>query len=281
MHDKFDLNMDSAKESLPKGVAAKLERAIVLIESRLPIMIAFSGGADSTLLLMIASHVSSKDVSACTFKSPVTPNSDIVFAKSIADSLGIKHYLLEHDDLEDYRFRINGPERCLICRNRRAAVLIEFAAKHDIRYVAEGVIENDLNIEKAGVLSSIKHNIAFPLAEARITKKDVRSILKALGYAYYSKPSSSCLAYKIRQDWTIDEESLRKIESIESFLSDLGAQGCRARLLPPTDVQIHASRQGEKILLKPSNRSALIEFCKKAGVVNVTLSLHPYDPDTY
>jgi len=158
----------------------KLEEKIEKIRENLKdkrVLVAFSGGADSTIVAKIANDVSESTI-AVTVDNGVLPTDCILNANEIAKKIGIEHIVMKEDFLEDEAFRFNHPNRCFICKNKMYAKLNDIAREMEFDTIADGTNISDLLEDRPGIMVNYDKNILSPLVYAGVTSKEVREILK-------------------------------------------------------------------------------------------------------
>lgn len=190
------------------------------------VLIAFSGGADSSLVAHIASEVSKRSI-AVTVDNGVMPSDCIGNAEKIAKAIGIKHYVIKEDFLNDESFRSNPPNRCYICKNKMYSKLVEIA-KEDNLDVVDGTNITDLLEDRPGIMVNYGKNIKSPLVKAGFTSDDVRKVLDTLNIDYST--STTCLATRISKNSEITTKKINRVKYAESLLKGLsGSEVVRVR----------------------------------------------------
>ncbi|MDI6891666.1 MAG: ATP-dependent sacrificial sulfur transferase LarE [Actinomycetota bacterium] len=192
------------------------------------VMIAFSGGADSTLLLNIAQAVLGKKVIAITASSEILPSGELEEAKRLAQEMGVEHIVIA-DELRD-EFLANTEERCYLCKRNLYSKLIDLALKREIAQVIDGTNRDDLNDFRPGLRAAKELRIRSPLAEAKLTKEEIRLLSKDLALTTWDKPPQSCLATRLPHGERITIEKLRLVDLAETFLKEIGFAQVRVRL---------------------------------------------------
>lgn len=195
--------------------------------------IAFSGGVDSSLLLKLMT-VSAKNhgtnVYAVTFDTVLHPKSDTQLAQKVAMETGAGHYILTIDELEQPEIRNNDKRRCYYCKKALFEKLIAFAADHGVDTIIEGTNYDDLSQYRPGIQAVRELNIHSPLAEAKLTKEEIRSWARESGLSVAERPAAPCMATRLPYGATVDLELLKKIELGEEFLHKLGFANVRLRV---------------------------------------------------
>jgi uncharacterized protein len=191
-------------------------------------LVAYSGGVDSTLLLSVAKDaLGSENVLAVTALSPLYPERELVEAKTLTQALGVRHLLIESNELEIAGFSSNPPNRCYYCKKKLFEELR--SAKRGISFVVEGSTLDDEADYRPGRVAVQELGIGSPLKEAQFRKEDVRELSKTLGLTTWDKPSFACLASRFPYGDEITEVGLKMVNEAESFLFGLGFKQVRVR----------------------------------------------------
>ena len=195
--------------------------------------LAFSGGVDSSLLLKMAADRAAKKgtkVWAVTFNSRLHPSCDLENARKVAGELGGIHVILEIDELEMEEIRSNPVNRCYLCKRNLFRTLMAFAKEKGVEVLAEGTNEDDLHVYRPGIQAVRELGIRSPLAEAGLTKEEVRRLAAACGISAASRPSTPCMATRLPYGARLDYEILKKIEAGEEILRRMIGGNVRLRL---------------------------------------------------
>ena len=194
------------------------------------VIVAFSGGVDSTLLLYTAKNVLGDFAVAATAVSYVYPSWETNEALDFAKSIGAEHIIIKYDPIKDVEgFKNNPKNRCYICKRNLFSKLVETAKNKGINYVADGTNMDDTGDYRPGLIAVKELGIRSPLLEAGLTKKEIRQILFDLGLKIYSKPSFACLATRIPTDNEITKEKLERIDKSETYILSKGIRNVIVR----------------------------------------------------
>lgn len=208
----------------------KEKKLAVLLEKCMPLAVAFSGGVDSTYLLHEAVKAGKKKVTALIMKTPSVPERELDEAVAFCKSRGISFFVLPADPFSAAGFRENRRDRCYICKHFLFSALLEKAKEEGIPFVADGTNADDRKEFRPGLRALKELDIRSPLAEAGLTKKEIRELSEKEGLPTWNKPSFSCLATRFPYGEELTVEKLRRTEAAENLLADLGFTQRRVRV---------------------------------------------------
>ena len=209
--------------------ADKLEDLKKRIAEKGDLLVASSGGVDSSLLARVAHDVLGDRALAVILDSETMPRSELDKARELAASQGLNYRIAEFSILADELFLHNPTNRCYICKKKSAAVLKSIAAEQGISCIADGVNLSDYGDFRPGIAACDEEGIWHPFVDARITKEDIRALAHSLGLSVWNKPSSACLSSRIPYGESITPENLRMVEEAEEYLKSLGFLQLRVR----------------------------------------------------
>ena len=241
------------------------------------VLIAFSGGVDSTLLLKVAKDVLADEVLAVTALSETTPRFERLDADRLAKELAAEHLLVHTHELQLPEF-VNNPEnKCYICKKDRFGGLVELARKKGYRFVIDGGNLDDHSDFRPGIKATKELGVRSPLAEAGFSKQDVRALSKQLNLATWNKPSYACLASRIPYHSPITAEKLRQVDAGEEFIRHLGLSG-QVRVRHHNDIaRLEIEAKDLPQFMQSELRSKVIEYFRGLGFTYVTLDLEGYN----
>ena len=240
------------------------------------VVVAYSGGVDSTLLLRVAKEsLREGNVVAVTALSPLYPDRELAGAKKMAQEMGVKHILIESNELEIEGFSKNPSNRCYFCKKELFEEMQNLARKEAISFVVEGSTLDDEKDHRPGRRAIQELGIRSPLQEARFTKEDVRELSRTLGLPTWDKPSFACLASRFPYGEEITPEGLRMVDEAENFLFSLGFKQVRVRHYQSL-ARIEVYPEEMSRLMNGSLREKVVNCLKKIGYRYVTLDLQGF-----
>jgi len=255
----------------------KINKLEKILKDMGSIIIAFSGGVDSSFLLKISKEVLGKNVIAVTAKSPTHPKKEFKDAKKIAKSMGCRHIIVSSNELEIVQFRNNSRNRCYYCKKELFQKLISIKKKYKLNFIADGTNYDDLNTFRPGLKALKELKIISPLADAGLTKDEIRKYSRSLGLATWNKPAFACLSSRFPYGEKISKSKLKKIEKAESYLHSLGFSQIRVRYHYPV-ARIEIGKEEIPGILKNNIREKIINNFKKMKFEYITLDLEGYRP---
>ncbi len=238
------------------------------------VVLAYSGGVDSTLLLK-AIQLSGIKAIAVTARSKTMPKHDLLFAKKFAKQTGIKHLIIKTNELKNKNFIKNPVNRCFYCKEELFKQLMKTAKKFRYKYILDGSSLDDLNDWRPGRKAAAKHKVRSPLIEAKLTKKDVRSLSQKLKLDSWDRPASPCLASRIPYDHKITTKVLKQISASEDFIRSLGFREFRSRHYGNT-AKIELKENEFKKINNLRTKQSIVKKLKSFGYKSVCLDLEPF-----
>ena len=240
------------------------------------VVVAYSGGVDSTYLLKAAVDTLGADnVLACTSVGPAEPGNQYERASGVARSIGVELTVVEAGEMEDPNFTANNPDRCFHCKSRLCHRLLDVAQQRGFEYVVFGTNHNDLGDFRPGNEAIKAFGVRSPLAEAGLTKDEIRQLSRQAGLPTADQPASPCLASRVAYGLEITEERLRQIDQAEDFLRSLGFVEFRVRHHDAI-ARIEVRAQDVPKLAAEPVRSRVVEKLKSLGFWFVTVDLQGF-----
>ncbi len=239
------------------------------------LIIAFSGGVDSTLLLFLAHAELGQNVLAVTARSPIHPERELRFAEEFTAARGIRHEVIDSREIHQADFLANPPERCYVCKKTLLGDLIELGRRLGIQHVAHGANVDDSNDFRPGSRAAREMGIAAPLVEAGLTKADIRRLSRDMSLPTWNKPSMACLASRIPYGTPITETALKMIDAAEEFILGLGFATVRVRQHGDVARIELGPGESDRMVTTPA-RLRVAQHLKELGFRYVALDLEGY-----
>lgn len=234
------------------------------------VLVAYSGGVDSTYLAFIATQELGANATCILGLSPSVSQFQRNEASETAEEYGFRFQTIETNELSDENYSANPTNRCYFCKSELYSKLSALAAENDIAYVIDGTNADDIRDHRPGRVAAAESNVKSPLAEIGITKDEIREYSKLHGIKAWDKPSSPCLSSRIAYGVPVTIDRLSKVERGEGYLRKLGFSEFRVRVhgdLARVEVgQAELSRA-----LEPDVVSCITENLTKIGFTSVTL----------
>jgi pyridinium-3,5-biscarboxylic acid mononucleotide sulfurtransferase len=256
-----------------KTIQKKLINLRSIIKNYEKVIIAFSGGVDSTFLLKIASDTIGNNCIAVTLHTPAHSLFEMDIVNQIAKSFHLTPHIIPLDITNFDEIIKNPPDRCYHCKKYMFLRIKEFAEKNNISSILEGSNLDDLNDYRPGLKALKELDIKSPLIQAAFTKQDIRKISKELDLPTWNKPANPCLATRIPYGTPITKEILSKIDKAEEFLYSLGLAQFRVRY-HNTIARIEANKKDFDVIFQSSNQ--IIKRFKDLGFKYITVDIEGY-----
>lgn len=236
------------------------------------VLVAFSGGVDSSFLLRVAAEVLGDRAVALTTRSPTEVSEDFETADRLARQLGVTHVVVDADELEIPGYAANPTNRCFFCKDNLYRICHAEAARRGIEHVVDGVNADDLGDYRPGLGAAEQHSVRHPLVEVGLSKAEIRQLSHALGLPTWDKPSSPCLSSRFPYGTTITRPALDKVAKAEQVLHRLGFRECRVRFHEKiARIEVPASEIVR--LVSEDTRRQIVDQLRELGFPYVTLDL--------
>jgi uncharacterized protein len=258
---------------LDRHDAIRLDRARRIVRDLGSVLVAYSGGVDSTLLLRLALDELGDRAVGALASSPAYPKSEQEEARAVASSLGARLVEVSTDEVELDAYARNNPDRCFHCKEELFDKLEPVQRELGLDHLAYGATADDAGDHRPGHGSAIRRGVRFPLLEAGLGKPEIRAAARALGLTNWNKPSFACLSSRIPHGTQVTVEALRQIEAAEAAVKALGFSQVRVR---HHGEVARIEVDGAEIDRLVAEREQVVEAVRKAGYKFVSADLEGY-----
>jgi uncharacterized protein len=258
-----------------RNVATKLVQLRRWFEPHPAVVVAYSGGTDSTLVAAAAARALGERALAVTAVSPSLPPGELAEARRVAAVIGVRHRAVRTRETEDPAYLANGVDRCYHCKSELYGVLGRVAEDAGASVVVSGANLDDLGDYRPGLRAAREHGIRHPLVEVGFTKAEVREAARDLGIPTWDKPASACLSSRIAFGVRISVQELSKVGRAERLLKDLGFAQCRVRVHGDV-ARVEVELDDLAGLAEPATRIQVVDGLKALGYRYVTLDLEGF-----
>ena len=257
------------------NIEEKLARLKDILKDMGSVLVAYSGGVDSTFLAVTAHEVLGKNSLAVFAASPVAPPMEKEEAGDLAHNVGLRFKIIESNEMSNPDFVANPPERCYYCKRELYSELKPIAKAEGLKWIADGTNADDLHDFRPGRKASAEAGIRSPLLEAGLTKTEIRQLSHAKSLPTWDRPASPCMASRIPYGIPVTAETLNKIARGEQYLHSLGLR--QLRLRHHGDIaRIELDPEDMAKIITPEIRQDIVTHLKALGYKYVALDLTGY-----
>ena len=239
------------------------------------VLVAFSAGADSTLLACVAHRVLGPRALAVTGRSVTLARAELDEATALARRIGIRHRIVDTEEINDPSFGNNPPNRCYFCKDELYSILRRVAEEEGLPVIADGSNADDLGDHRPGMQAAREREVRSPLMEAGLTKEEIRRLSKALGLPTWDKPAQACLSSRFPYGDRITPGKIAQVERAEAALRELGFRQLRVRH-HGTIARIEIPRGEIPSLFARGLAEEAVRRVKEAGFTYIALDLEGF-----
>jgi uncharacterized protein len=262
---------------MPSGaLGEKFARLNAILGDMGSVVIGYSGGVDSTLLLKVASMMLGERALAVIGQSETYPSKEFEEAIALAQQIGARYEIVRTEETDTLKFAENPPDRCYYCKTELFSKLQGIAEREQIPWIADGTITDDLGDFRPGMRARNEHNVRSPLLEAELSKAEVRELSRELDLSTWDKPAFACLSSRFPYGVGITRENLVRVDAAETFLRERGFRFFRVRFHDTSTARIEVGSQELPRLVEEPLRQELVKYLKDLGFTYVTVDLQGY-----
>jgi uncharacterized protein len=260
----------------PSVLEPKRDHLLEILRGMDRVVVAFSGGIDSTVVAQAAYLALGDRALAVTADSPSVARAEIEDARRLAQQIGIAHRIIQTDEFENAAYVRNDGTRCYHCKSELYTQVERLLPEVGPAVVCSGANLDDQGDYRPGLTAASEHDVRHPLQEAGFTKADVRALAKLWGLPTWDKPASPCLSSRMAPGVAVSRERTARVEAAEVYLRGLGLRECRVRLHEGELARIEVPASEVARLAEPACREGLVRRLRELGFRFVTLDLEGF-----
>lgn len=253
----------------------KYDRLLEILKGLESVIVAFSGGVDSTFLAKAARDALGDKAVLVTADSETYPASELDEARRLANHLGMRHVVVETRELDNPEYAKNAPNRCFFCKEELFMKLRPIAAREGVAHLIYGANMDDLGDHRPGMDAARRMGVRAPLIEAEFWKAEIRELSREFGLPTWQKPSFACLSSRFQYGDAITAEKLRQVDAAEAFVRSLGFRQFRVRhhdLL----ARLEIAREEMARLWEDGAQDSIVARFRELGYLYVTVDLQGF-----